>query len=370
MIKNNEHWSAISDLFADAALEGDWTSALNALADACGADSGELIGVGSDSAVPFNWVTRRDPQLALDFVTLGFGSPAVNPRVREGVSAPVMRAWHDIQCSTEEELRRNFAYADYCRRYGIQHGSQATLIRENGMLIGLATLNDHVRGVPQGADRIAFEMIAPQVRAAVKMQMVFERRGAAITAGALAGLDLAAFVCDRAGIVRGLTPPAERVLAAGALRLNGGRLSAYRAEDSRALEDAITAAAQGPNPGLPSLRTLVLRAGSSPADFEVVDVISLPKREYSFGFEPRVMVTLRTEQRRMADLPKVLSSAFDLTPVEARIALRLADGHSRNEIAAEREASVETIRSHIKKIFAKLDVRREAELAARLRRLF
>jgi DNA-binding CsgD family transcriptional regulator len=326
--------------------------------------------VGSDAAVPFNWVTRRDPSLAEDFVALGFGSPAVNPRVREGVSAPVMRAWHDIQCSTEEELRRNFAYADYCRRYGIQHGSQATLIRENGMLIGLATLNGEARGVPQGADRMAFEMIAPQVRAAVKMQVAFERQGAAIMAGALAGLDRPAFVCDRAGVVRALTGAAETALAAGALRLNAGRLSASRAEDSRALEEAIAAAAEELVPGRTSLRTLVLRAGGSPADFEVVDVITLPRREYSLGFEPRVMVTLRTEQRRLADLPNVLSVAFDLTPVEARIALRLADGRSRNEIAAERRASVETIRSHIKRIFAKLDVRREAELAARLRRLF
>jgi DNA-binding CsgD family transcriptional regulator len=51
------------------------------------------------------------------------------------------------------------------------------------------------------------------------------------------------------------------------------------------------------------------------------------------------------------------------------VALRLAEGDSREAIATERQTSVETIRSHIKKIFAKLDVRREAELAARLRHL-
>ncbi|MGE5500369.1 MAG: helix-turn-helix transcriptional regulator [Ignavibacteriales bacterium] len=370
VIENDEHWSAIANLFGAAALDGDWISALNAMADACGAESGELIGVGSDAAVPFNWVTRRDTHLADDFVRFGFSSPTVNPRVREGLSAPVMRAWHEVQCSTQDELRRNFSYADFCRSYDIPYGSQTTLMRENGMLIGLATLRGEARGVPQGEHRAAFEAIAPQVRSAVKMQMALERQGSAIIGGALGSLDLAAFVCDRTGLVRAVTPAAEAALAANVMRLKAGRLSTPRTEDSRMLEAAIAAAAEGPTPGRPSLRTLVLRGGGGPGDFEVADVITLPRREYSFGFEPRVLVTLRTAHRRASDLPKVLSGAFDLTPVEASIAVSLADGQSRNEIAAERNTSVETIRSHIKKIFAKLDVKREAELAPRLRRLF
>ncbi|HEX6859973.1 MAG TPA: LuxR C-terminal-related transcriptional regulator, partial [Caulobacteraceae bacterium] len=119
----------------------------------------------------------------------------------------------------------------------------------------------------------------------------------------------------------------------------------------------------------PSHRSLVLRHGHAPTEVRVVDVIRLPVREFAFGFEPRVLVAVRGERRTEAELPALLADAFSLTNVEATIAVRLAQGEAREAIAAERDVSVETVRSHIKKIFAKLDVRREAELAARLRQL-
>lgn len=370
MIRTDEQWVAIADLFNAAALDGNWPRALDALADACRADSGELIGVGADTAVPFNWVTRKDPCMVSDFETLGFGNPVVNPRVSHGMRDRIMQAYHDVQCSTDEELRRNFAYADYCRYYDIPYGSQTTLMRENGMLIGLAVLRGEVRGVPQGAERQAFEAISPHVRSAVMTQMAVERQGAALISGALEGLSIAGFLCDRMGLVRAMTPAAEAALSAGALRLTYGRLGARRPEDARALEGAIAAAGAGAMPGRLAHSTIVVRHSDTPSAVEVLDVVALPSRDYAFGFEPRVLIAVRGYAQREQDLPGLLARAFTLTPVEARIAARLADGESRETIAAERDASVETIRSHIKKIFAKVDVRREAELAARLRRLF
>ncbi|HEX6858911.1 MAG TPA: hypothetical protein VF138_01745, partial [Caulobacteraceae bacterium] len=242
MIRNDEQLLAIADLFGAAALDGDWPTALEALADACGAESGELIGVGADAAVPFNWVTRADPRLTENFEAMRFGSPTVNPRVRHGIRAPILSSWHEVQCSTEEELRRNFEYADFCRRFDIPYGSQSTLMRQNGMLIGLAVLRGQARGVPQGDERIAFEAVAPHVRSAVLTQMTLERQGAALISGALDGLGVAAFLCDREGLVRAMTPRAETVLSGGALRLKAGRLGAARAEETRALDEAIAAA--------------------------------------------------------------------------------------------------------------------------------
>lgn len=368
MIRNDEQLLAIADLFGSAALDGDWPMALNALADVCGAESGELIGVGADAAVPFNWVTRADPRLTENFEVMGFGSPAVNPRVRHGIRAPILTSWHEVQCSTEEELRRNFEYADFCRRFDIPFGSQSTLMRQDGMLIGLAVLRGQARGVPQGDERIAFEAIAPHVRSAVLTQMALERQGSTLISGALDGLSVAGFLCDRRGVVKAVTPRGDQALVHGALRLKAGRLGAVRPSDARALEDAITAATL-PTGARPAHQSLVLRHGHGASEVQVVDVIRLPVREFAFGFEPRVLVAVRGGRRGEDELPMLLGDAFALTGMEAKIAVRLADGQSREAIAAERQVSVETVRSHIKKIFAKLDVRREAELAARLRQL-
>ena len=369
MIRNDEQWLAIADLFARAALDDDWPTALNALADVCGDGAGQLIAVGPDDTLPFNWVTRFDPKWLAEFEASGLANPAFNPRVAQGIRMPVMSAWHEARCSSEEELRRNFAYADFCRRSDIPHGSQTTLLRENGMLIGLAVLQGAAHGVPQEAERRAFDAIAPHVRSAVMTQMALERQGASLIGGAMEALSIAAFLCDRDGIVRAMTSAAENALSSEILRLTHGRLGAPRAEDARALEAAIAAAAAPPSPRRPAHRTLIVRRGDGAGAIQALDIVALPNRQYAFGFEPRVLVSVRGGARRGDEMAALLAAAFSMTAMEAKIAVRLAEGQPREVIAAERQVSVETVRSHIKKIFAKMDVRREAELAARLRQL-
>ncbi|HVI30912.1 helix-turn-helix transcriptional regulator [Phenylobacterium sp.] len=370
MIVNDEHWLAVADLFSAAALGGDWPTALSAFADACGAERGELIGIGADKAVPFNWMTRTDPAALDEFLAIGGGDPRRNLRVRVGSKAPILASWHDVACSTEDELRRNFLYADYCRRHEVPYGSQTNLMRDDGMLIGLATLRSERRGAPQAEDRRAFEALAPQARAAVRTQLALEGRGADIVRGALDGLDVAAFVCDGAGLVRTHTRAAEAVLQRGVLRLRGRRLGATGVEEARGLEAAIAAAVGGRlAPGQEPVRTVLVRPADGPAAFEVVDVIALPPRPHAFGFEPRAIVAVRGRQREGRELAGLLGLAFGLTPAEADVAVRLAEGHSREAIAEERRASLETVRSQIKTVFAKLDVRRETELSVRLNRM-
>lgn len=51
--------------------------------------------------------------------------------------------------------------------------------------------------------------------------------------------------------------------------------------------------------------------------------------------------------------PETLSSVYGLTPAEARIAAKLTEGHSLAEIASVLSISIETVRTHIKRVFAK-----------------
>jgi len=370
LIANDGHWLAVADSFAEAALGGDWPTALNALADAAGAARGELIGVGADRTLPFNWITRLDlDAINAEFLTIDGGNPALNPRVARGVRSGLLESWHDVACSTDEELRRNFAYADFCRRWDIPYGSQTNLMAGDGLLIGLATLRTEAQGLPEADDRRAFESLAPQVRAAVRTQMALEGQGAALVGGALEAVGVAAFVCDASGRVQALTPAAEAALRRGVLRLRGGRLGARRDEDARTLDAAVRRAVYGLTPqGPPRLDTLVLRAPDL-GGVEVVDVVTLPPRPYAFGFQPRALAIVRGARREAGEIVHVLRLAFGLSPAEAEIAVRLADGESREEIAEARGASIETVRSQVKSLFAKTGVRRTGELAARLNRL-
>ena len=70
-----------------------------------------------------------------------------------------------------------------------------------------------------------------------------------------------------------------------------------------------------------------------------------------------------------ADAPAPhLSQRYGLTPTEVRLALRLSTGASLRDVATELGMSYETARTHLKRIYEKLGVRRQNELVAKILR--
>ncbi len=60
--------------------------------------------------------------------------------------------------------------------------------------------------------------------------------------------------------------------------------------------------------------------------------------------------------------PAAIGEIFSLTPAEARLAVRLASGEALEDIAQQTSASIETVRTHLKRIFSKTGTRRQGEL--------
>jgi DNA-binding CsgD family transcriptional regulator len=67
-------------------------------------------------------------------------------------------------------------------------------------------------------------------------------------------------------------------------------------------------------------------------------------------------------------LTKRLNEVFGLTPSEAAVALLIGNGRSPADIAGERQVSVDTVRSQLKAVSAKLGCSRQAEIAAVVQR--
>ena len=84
--------------------------------------------------------------------------------------------------------------------------------------------------------------------------------------------------------------------------------------------------------------------------------------------EPTLLLTLlpRTQQRDLS--PRVIKT-FSLTPQEANIALKIAQGKSPRQIAREREVSIHTVRNQLKSAMAKMEVHRQAQLVKEITRL-
>ena len=372
MLRNDEHWLGLADKFQTAGVSGTgWYEALADLAHATGSTHGQLICIGDDATVPIDILTDMRPDFHDVFVAHGGGDPKINPRVRAGMNAPVLKVLAECDFISPEEYKRDRHYREFVIPQGVPYICLSTLDRTPGMLTGLAVVRTERQGHISEPERAIFSSLAPHVRAAVRTQAALEGNGAALLAGAMEALCMPAFVCDRTGTVRELTPAAEQLATANrGLQLKEGRLRAALASDAKELEDAIGAAALGRSrPGAPLTRAIIVRSGEHDLTPIVLDVISLPPQSTEFSFMPRVLVIARgstgTNERKAA----ILQTAYGMTSAESDIALQLCSGKSPEMIADARKVAVGTVRAQIKALLAKAGVNRQIELLARLNQL-
>lgn len=72
---------------------------------------------------------------------------------------------------------------------------------------------------------------------------------------------------------------------------------------------------------------------------------------------------LLVESRRLAEQRiRQLRESWGLTPAEARVATLLADGRRLQQIAGDLGITINTVRGHLKQVFAKTGTHRQAEL--------
>lgn len=90
---------------------------------------------------------------------------------------------------------------------------------------------------------------------------------------------------------------------------------------------------------------------------------------HDVGRERFLVVIADLDRRSSTPLDGLLHSVFGFTKAESRVALGLFEGKSVGELARDLAISVATVRTHIKRIFVKADVRRQSELIRLLARL-
>lgn len=147
------------------------------------------------------------------------------------------------------------------------------------------------------------------------------------------------------------------------IRLAGGRLHCERPLDERKLLNAIRMAQEHrfypPKGGSGSVVSIRPRESS----WLSVLVRPIPPGRFAGGpGAPAVALLIRSPDQEK-DVPlKVIRDLFGLTPTEAAIALEIANGVTMDEAAEELNVMRNTIRTHMRSIFAKVGVRRQTAL--------
>lgn len=366
MIGPESELLGVIERFQLAALgEVQWLDAIAGLAAATGSRSGQMIGLGNAAAVPFNWMTEMPPEASEHFVAVGGGDPRINRRVGVGGSVPELHVVADADFPAYGRPDDPPELIGWFERFDIPHICLSPLLKEDGILVGLAVLRSEKNGHITAEQKRVFAHLAPHVRAAVRTQMALHTQGAAMITGAMEALSIAAFVCDMRGKVLACTPMAEQRLADGThLKLQNRALFACNPADARVLAAAVFTAAFGGGAESPP-GSIILRDAEG-HDPVLVEVASLPLGRHAFGFDAAALVTVRPRRTADGRAELVARALYGLTATEAAIAADMVSGLAPQAIAQRRGAAVTTIRTHIRRIFEKAAVTSQLELVAEL----
>jgi DNA-binding CsgD family transcriptional regulator len=332
-----------------------WLDALHVMAEATGSARGQLIFMG-ERHLKLNYVTNITDEYHTDFRAIEGHRPDVNWRV--GASGAPFEVIYERHYDAFRAQHTDERYLEHVRRFDAEDGVQTVLFSGHSGTFGLAALNARSDGRTRAEDREIFAVAARHALAALRVQIALESQGADLVRGSLEALKVAAVLVDGHGRVCGITPSAEAVLSSGAFRVVQGRMMARTRKDDVALQARLSRGMNGGNPAGPDWWT---RVSGRPC---LVEVNRLPERDWTFGFQPHLIVTFRFPVPIGRDDAGRLGAALPLTHAEAEVLALLAAGAPRATIAAARGTSVETVSTQLRAIFAKCEVRREAELVA------
>mgnify|MGYP001105872717 CR=1 FL=1 len=199
--------------------------------------------------------------------------------------------------------------------------------------------------------------------AAISSALGFATAKAALDAFELSGA--AALIVDKQGEVIRANPRAEGVLR-GDVRIVARRLTARDANATATLDRVLCRLVR--HHDHPSLLPPIAlpREGRLPLMAYPLRLPDLDANPFAAG---RAFVVLADPEERRRPPEAVLRDVFGLTAAEARLAARLACGEALETIADDLNVTKETARFHLKRIFAKTGVRRQAELVALFARL-
>jgi DNA-binding CsgD family transcriptional regulator len=347
------------DLFQAAAFDpSTWLDALEQLAVATGSARAEFVGAGGSKSAAFSWVTSADERTFHDFLASGGHSPRTNFRIAADDGRSVLKIIDERHYDQAKMGLADDAFVDFCEQYHMVHGCQTVLLRDADSLVGMSLLRARADGRTTERERAVFADAALAAAKAARLQRAIEDQGHHILAGTFEAMDSACIVFDGRGLVRSMSSAAEQFVGpAGILQLSNGRLSARDGALGRELGKALDGAI-GASPA--RYARLVTRDADSRS--VVIELFGLPPRPWAIQFAPRAVAVIRASGGFPADAPQRLTAAFGFTRAEAEVAILLCRGLSREQIAANRGVSAETLRSQLRALYSKVGCNRETEL--------
>lgn len=360
MMASDDPLDGLIDRIYDASIHPDsWGEVVAQVGATVGATSGTSLWFGQGGSELLQaHVWNIDPA-ALDEYQQHYLSFCPRYRASQGLSVGAVYDDRDERAAPSRTARE---YYDFMDRYELGLARIVLAEKRPDLTIGMNFYNRAEDGLSSEGERM-LARLAPHFRRACNL---VQRLGDVSDRAALAeswfAARTASVTLDGSGNVVRVNEAAEKLLGlADGLRIVQRRLVAATAADQARLREELGPAlglAQGSGSRSEGSFVLLSRpSGEPPFAVSAVPVTRPTSRE-------RAIVTISPTVPHIS--PKALHRAFGLTPSEASVAAALAEGKSPEQIARGRLVSLQTIRSQMKAIYARLDVSSQVELVSRI----
>lgn len=340
-----------------------WKASFDGFSDIMNA-SGMLIGKTPHAAGHFDLVGHRiDPEI-VGRINGPLATRAANPVFCAVPRSPVLTPMLISDLMDDDMLLGSSVYNEALKPAGIRHVIAVVLACDQNHALTISFGRDKSRGNFDKSDATTLAAIAPHMLAALRTEneLAMARHNGSL----LDSFDRGVILLDDTGVLCFANREAERILAQDdGLAVVQGRVATKRSDECTRLRLMLRqagAAAQGKGIEVGGVMT-VSRPSLRPS-YAVVVTPAKGETEMLVDIGPRARVAMFIRDPARRSLPPAdwLSQLYQLTPTEARIALDIHQGLSLAESAAVHSISMNTIKTHLKTIFEKVDVSRQSAL--------
>lgn len=356
-----------SSAYAAAAGRESWQTPLNGVAEVLELWGAQIVGVDKrrGSLVFSASSTFTPPEVELDYIR--FYHP-INPRLAPSLALRSGEWMHCHELFNDRYVAGSPFYQDFLIPHGGRYLSGTKLVDDEDFVFMIGLMRGAGQQPIGAAEMPVLEAVRHHFGEAMQNFIHLRRAHAELhmAHAFFAQFTYPMLLLDESRGIWHANAPAMRLLeTSDLLHDQEGVLACNCAADSNALTEAIRSVhlmAKGDGRAVPH-RALSLQRPDGSRMHLFLSLLRPDTCLGMFGLAPRALLIVHDARDAGGDLdPMLVAESFSLTPAEARVAVKLAQGRTVKEVAADHRTSIATVRSQVQQALLKVGVARQTDL--------
>jgi DNA-binding CsgD family transcriptional regulator len=265
----------------------------------------------------------------------------------------------------DSELVKTEFYNDYLRPQGIFYGLGGTVTQEDSLRSFVTSVRSKPSGVFEATDQSLLRDLMPHLQTAVRLRREIAGLETQLSclSKTLDNVPQGLLVADPSGRILFMNRRAETTLRAkDGLWVASDGIRAHRTEDTARLRELLARAADtSTGNGTHAGGALSISRPGQRRSLKIM-IAPLPSSPNRGQHGPAALLLISAPEQSTPTDATLLQKLLDLTPMEARLTAAIVEGRTVKEFAEEAGISMNTARTHLKSVFAKTGVSRQAAL--------